>query len=64
MAKPAAPAAPTDRNWGALIIVVAVLLGAAIILGSFLYARYQKSRADELRRQQIQERIERMRDGD
>jgi len=50
-----------ERNWGAIIIVVSLLLGAAIIIGSFAYARYQKSRAEDERRQRIQDRIERMR---
>ncbi|MBO6936387.1 MAG: hypothetical protein JJ863_15555 [Deltaproteobacteria bacterium] len=53
--------APRERNWGAIIIVVSLLLGAVIIIGSFAYARYQKTQAEEERRQRIQDRIERMR---
>ena len=49
------------RNWGVAIIVVALLLGAAIIIGSFAYARYQRERAEEERKQRIQDRIEQQR---
>ncbi len=59
--RPMAPA--KERNWGTIIIVVALLLGAAIIIGSFAYARYQKSQAEEEQRQRIRDRIERMRGG-
>ena len=50
-----------QRNWGVAIIVVALLLGAAIIIGSFAYARYQREQAEEERKQRIQDRIEQQR---
>ncbi len=61
--RPIAPRAPRERNWGAIILVVSLVLGAAIIIGSFAFAWYRKQQAEEERRQHFQERIERMRGG-
>ena len=48
------------RNLGVTIVVVALVLGVGIIVGSFLYAQHKRSRAEELRQQRLQERFERL----
>ena len=51
-------------NWGRTVIVLALLFGAAIIICGYMFARHQKSQAEELKRQRFQEHIERMRSGE
>ena len=42
------------------IIVVALVLGLGIIIGSFMYARHKQAQADEARRQHLQQRFEQL----
>ena len=52
------------RGVGLTVVIVAMVLGLAIIVGSFLYARHKQAQADELRRQRLQERFQQLRGGE
>lgn len=54
------PRAPS--NYGRWVILLALVLGGSIIGASFLYASHRRAEADELRRERLQQRFERLRE--